>query len=126
MSSNDKFAPKSSKADALKAAESKARAFANSMSKTLQETRDLLLDIECRVLTGARLDQAVWKIWGQFRSDPKSLDSERQCRLIRETIVAAVADVQAELESARRDNKRLKEQRQELRAQLKELTEKTV
>ena len=53
---------------------------------------------EQRSLTDVRLEQQIWEIWGYCRLNKDSLDSGRHCKIIREVVVTAVADVQKRCE----------------------------
>lgn len=109
------------KGDALKSAQADAKAFARSITKTLEEAADAVLDLKCRSLTAKQVAVATWKIWGHFRDNPKTLDSERQCKLIHETILSAVQSVQSRLEEATREIEGLKSQRREMKAHIQTL-----
>ena len=77
-----------------------------------------------RALTGKHLQQATWEIWSAFRDNPTSLDSERMCAMLAETIEAAVASVQARVEGASSANHQLKLELRAARVEISELSNK--
>ena len=91
------------------------------MDNRLTESLELVIRLEQRALTSARLDQAVWKIWGNCRDNRESMDAERQGALIRSVVESAVGDVERRIEQAHIDLARAKQRMKSFRRDAKEL-----
>ena len=63
----------------------------------------------------ALLAQKTWEVWGYVRENRNSLDSERGCKMIREGMDQAVAEMQTLLDQAVEVNEKIIEENRELR-----------
>jgi hypothetical protein len=90
------------------------------MENRLTAVAEQILRLEQRVLTGNLLEQYIWKIWQHCRTNANSLDSERQCRIVRQIVEGAVLGVQQRCEDLAvqlsQSEQMVKELRGELRA----------
>lgn len=97
-----------------------------------EKLHDAVLRTHERALTGKRLQQHVWKIWGHVRENKNSLESDKACRVVTEIIEGAIAEVQERLEQAVSDKRELsavitilRKDLRELRNELEELKTET-